>query len=572
MTILSAFEAIIQCATVAKPCLVGGDDIFYRLDMEHLKPVSDDIDYLAEQFGIEPSHAALFAILVELSKGADIDEETLSHKLQMSFIGLLGLEEAIQALEKARLVRRTRHDLCIPMDVLKQIRTNQAYKYPHVTGLSTHEIMSRISLAIMSAAIRESSMRYTVEQIDDLILDNPQTSIASTLNEYGIRGTIVVERKGLSEGGLDCDIILAERMLLYVLCSLYYERGDDDVTMWELRRYIDSEYFPMLESAIMNETSLLQNVGVIGFAKDGMLADKSCIKITDEVKEKIFADTRGMQGSNGKIPGVIDPEIIPARELYYDESVHRQVERLSAMLEEERFSSIEGVLRDKGLRPGFTCLFYGPPGTGKTETVYQLAKKAGRGIVMVDVSKIKSMWVGESEKNIRNIFARYAMCVRRYGKAPILCFNEADAIFGIRKAGAEDAVDKMENSIQNILLQGMENIRGILIATTNLTGNLDKAFERRFLYKIHFNVPSVDVRSKIWKSMIPELAGSQADELASQFSFSGGQIENVSRKRLVQSVMTGEDPAFGDIVGFCREECIEESAARKIGFANNKNL
>ena len=76
--------------------------------------------------------------------------------------------------------------------------------------------------------------------------------------------------------------------------------------------------------------------------------------------------------------------------------------------------------------------------------------------------------------------------VKRSDVAPILLFNEADAIFGVRKNGAENAVDKMENTIQNIILQEMEDLNGILIATTNLATNLDSAFERRFLYKIEF--------------------------------------------------------------------------------------
>ena len=225
------------------------------------------------------------------------------------------------------------------------------------------------------------------------------------------------------------------------------------------------------------------------------------------------------------------------------------------------------MLRSKGLRPGFTCLFYGAPGTGKTETVYQIARKTGRGIIMADVSKLKSMWVGESEKNLKRLFAKYTTCVRRSGKAPILCFNEADAIFGIRKSGAEDAVDKMENSLQNIILQEMENLRGILIATTNLTENLDKAFERRFLYKVHFENPSVEAKTKIWSSLIPELAEGEPERLAGKYAFSGGQIENISRKRIVQSVLTGHDPTIEEIEQMCREEQIGNSGEkRRIGF------
>ena len=224
-------------------------------------------------------------------------------------------------------------------------------------------------------------------------------------------------------------------------------------------------------------------------------------------------------------------------------------------------------MKDKGLRTGFSCLFYGGPGTGKTETVYQLARQSGRDLFVVDVAQIKSCWVGESEKNIKRVFSRYRECVKNGGTIPILLFNEADAIFGIRREGAGDAVDKMENSIQNIILQEMEDLDGILIATTNLTCNLDKAFERRFLYKIRFDKPSVEARSHIWTTMIPELSQDEALKLAATFDFSGGQIENISRKKTVNELIDGTIPSFDQILQFCSEENIGEQSERKrIGF------
>ena len=90
-------------------------------------------------------------------------------------------------------------------------------------------------------------------------------------------------------------------------------------------------------------------------------------------------------------------------------------------------------MQQRGFRQGFTCLFHGGPGTGKTETVYQLARATGRSIMTVDVPSIKSKWVGDSEKNIKALFDRYRSLVQRADKAPILLFNEADAIIGIRR-------------------------------------------------------------------------------------------------------------------------------------------
>lgn len=177
------------------------------------------------------------------------------------------------------------------------------------------------------------------------------------------------------------------------------------------------------------------------------------------------------------------------------------------------------------------------------------------------------MWVGESEKNLKSLFANYKKLVHNSAVTPILLFNEADAIFGIRQLGAEKAIDKMENSLQNIILQEMEDLKGILIATTNLTENLDKAFERRFLYKVKFNNPSVDVKCKIWNAMMPELPETDIHFLAEKFDFSGGQIENVVRKKAIQTILTGHNPEIEDLITFCCEEMIgTRSRQRKIGF------
>jgi SpoVK/Ycf46/Vps4 family AAA+-type ATPase len=103
----------------------------------------------------------------------------------------------------------------------------------------------------------------------------------------------------------------------------------------------------------------------------------------------------------------------------------------------------------------------------------------------------------------------------------------------------------------------MEKLNGILIATTNLTENLDKAFERRFLYKIRFGKPSLEARCNIWKSMIPSLSDDEALILAESYNLSGGQIENVARKRTIDSIINGKEPSIEDTMAYCNAERIE---------------
>ena len=144
----------------------------------------------------------------------------------------------------------------------------------------------------------------------------------------------------------------------------------------------------------------------------------------------------------------------------------------------------------------------------------------------------------------------------------------ADAIIGKRQVGAERAVEKMENSIQNIILQEIEQLDGILIATTNLAENMDKAFERRFLYKIQFEKPDLNCRTQIWQAMIPPLNDADASYLAGKYDFSGGEIENIARHFTIQSILHGQpENMVKSLVEFCENERLEGSRTkRKIGF------
>jgi SpoVK/Ycf46/Vps4 family AAA+-type ATPase len=213
-------------------------------------------------------------------------------------------------------------------------------------------------------------------------------------------------------------------------------------------------------------------------------------------------------------------------------------------------------------------LLYGAPGTGKTESVFQLARMSGREIMKVEISQTKSMWFGESEKIIKKVFTDYAEYSKSSDKTPILFFNEADAILGNRsELTGSSAARQTENTIQNILLEELENFKGIFFATTNFANNLDKAFERRFLFKVEFNKPSIESRTMIWMNKLSFLNENDAHILAQQFELSGGQIENIVRKSEIDFILNGEEVPLDKLIVFCQEECITGSRNRQsIGF------
>ncbi|MBW7871607.1 MAG: ATP-binding protein [Flavobacteriia bacterium] len=263
---------------------------------------------------------------------------------------------------------------------------------------------------------------------------------------------------------------------------------------------------------------------------------------------------------------LIQSKSIKKKELFYNEAEISAIETLKSTLVESKFKQLQKRLDKKAMPLGITILLHGKPGTGKTESVYQLAKESGRNIFKVDISQTKSMWFGESQKLVKKIFTEYQEFKETEKKCPILLFNEADAIIGKRKEAGSSNVSDTENAIQNILLEELENFNGILFATTNLVENLDAAFERRFLYKIHFEKPSSQVAAKIWKSKLPFLSEEEAFELASKFDFSGGEMENIARKILMDEVLNNISPCFDGVMNYCKNENWTNGSVSKIGF------
>jgi len=307
---------------------------------------------------------------------------------------------------------------------------------------------------------------------------------------------------------------------------------------------------------------------LVEYVNDDGFEDRERFKLTDKAKDELLEELNVMKKRMQNNKNLISCNSLSIKQMYYNDRERKQIEQLSSLLQEENFGDICKRLSEKGMRTGFACLFHGAPGTGKTETAYQIARATGRDIYMVDISQTKSCWFGESEKKIKEVFEQYKACVKHSKIAPILLFNEADAVISKRKNVSSGNVAQTENAIQNIILQEMENLNGILIATTNLTENLDKAFERRFLYKIEFGKPSVDAKKSIWQSIIPELSENDAATLANRYDFSGGQIENISRKALIDNIIYSKEPNLENLEFHCKSELLT-NGRRAIGFNTN---
>lgn len=266
-----------------------------------------------------------------------------------------------------------------------------------------------------------------------------------------------------------------------------------------------------------------------------------------------------------------DPNTITDEKLYFNEQEASELELVGAALQPDRMDALQQSLRAAKLPPGLTILLYGHPGTGKTASVMQWARASGRVVLRVEIDQVRSKWLGESERNMRRLFDRYNDACRDYDRIPILLFNEADALFG-KRLKVERQVDQVHNNLQNILLQSLEDFKGILVATTNMPGQFDPAFDRRFLYKLAFTRPNTSTRMQMLQDCFPQTDPEWLNSLNRQFELTGAQMRNLARRMLVEQVLRGTQPTREILLRAAEEELKLQQPQRNavIGFQTMK--
>ncbi|MCH5215027.1 MAG: ATP-binding protein [Muribaculaceae bacterium] len=522
-----------------------------KMDEEIIATLRPCTSYITKLLGITPVQAIFLSIFIDKSEDTRIRPSELASFIGVRTVRMHRYIDEINALiEKGYIKCSSRHDdqtYRVLPQALKAIRNNKAVELIVETIEDTQEFFDWFKKMAREKSNNEidydSFMEQTFEKLE-MIKDS-----------VFVRG---LKRHNLGQW---------DTMLFIYLAHLYVENNDNDVRFGDIENLYDDEEIPgHIKRRLRGHDGDLFEEGLIENANEDGMAKSNSFKLTEGAKQTLLSEL-AIENIGKSEVGLLRHEQLAKKSLIYNAKEEGLIKELSSILSEKRFAQVQTRLNESGMRSGFCCIFYGAPGTGKTETVYQLAKQTGRNIMQVDVDKIKSCWVGESEKNIKILFERYRNICKNSEKAPILLFNEADAVLGVRMEGAARAVDKMENSIQNIILQEMEKLEGIMIATTNLTSNLDKAFERRFLYKVQFEKPTVESRAKIWKVMMPGLKKSQALRIAGKFDLSGGEIENVVRRHTVQTILTGDEVIdVAAIEENCRLERLSNTNFNRIGF------
>ncbi len=206
-----------------------------------------------------------------------------------------------------------------------------------------------------------------------------------------------------------------------------------------------------------------------------------------------------------------------------EESIDEVREFISRIRHRRRVYEEWGFARKVAKGLGLSALFHGPPGTGKTMVAGIIANELALDLYQIDLSKIVSKYVGETEKNLAELFD-----AAESGHA-ILLFDEADSLFA-KRTEVKSSVDRYANLEVNYLLQRMEQFSGITILTTNLDSSIDDAFRRRLSFRITFPMPEAEERIRLWQAMIPKEASIEPninfDDIGEKYEMTGGYIKN----------------------------------------------
>lgn len=434
------------------------------------------------------------------------------------------------------------------------------------------DILHKISTITFSKDSNSSALTRASHRLK-LLEDTIQSRLKLTQKDLSIM-------KLIKEFQLDSK----EQIIFFALLKEEYSGGDGNLR--EMNKLLElvsfDEYDKIKHRNLLDDNSKLVQKGLIEY--DELFGNFGGISrtffIPEEILQRITHPNKKKKRLKISLDSMIkEQEVFELLEPKYsmDEIIlhnntREVLDNLLAQVDHKVIKLLQlwGIKdKEKGIEA--KILLYGAAGTGKTITALALAKSLKKQVLSLDCSKILSMYVGESEKNVRKIFDSYQDMCKKVKNEPILLLDEADQFLSARIGGGS-STDKMHNQMQNIFLEQIERFSGILIATTNLLESFDSAFSRRFNYKIEFKRPNIEQREALWIKHLPQNAefkkldkNTLAKALA-HYDLSGGQIALVV-KNTAYKVATKPNPIF------TQEDFITQIKAELSGnFDNTKSM
>jgi len=501
-------------------------------------------DKIANELEVTQRQALFFVILFDfLVKDSECTTiSNLAGILGISNMEVYKLYEDLLMLEDCRLINVSGDGndglktFSLRMEVFNKIISGGS-GYDLKSNTTSFADLSEKVWKLMSKVLKDSEdEKKRKQQLEDLFLSSEDLQ----------------EMKLLRNASLSTENIAA-------VCAGVYERIVNNENSLNITNIMERLYYGA--SNILSQRRLLTRgshpllkTKIMELVPD-LFCNSESLSLTDKAMDWLLKDLEKITNETSFTPRllhVIPFNSIDGKKMFFEDSVKAEINRIEEILKPMKFKSYKKRAKEKGLSTGLNMLLYGEPGTGKTETVKQLAKKTKRDILLVNICDIRDKFVGESEKKLNKIFFEYDKYSKQCTRLPILLFNEADALIGKRiKVG--NSVDQMNNSMQNILLQKLEEFEGILFATTNLKSSLDKAFDRRFVVKLELCAPSNEAYLSMLKNKLNGLCSEHLKIIGEKFRLTGGQADNIIRNIEIKNLL-GEEIEAEYIVELCKRE------------------
>lgn len=552
-----------------------------KLEIEKTDEYKDAIKHITEFYDINERQAWILSLFaVSYFDSFEIDRlKRISGYIQVSTLKILRWVDDIKFLYLEKKFLRCMDwsiscDIDIPANKINANTTFVISKSMEESIINNKEFVMPINNNEPKKEDYIGQISYITNKIEALRLGD--TNYLSDRDDIVKLEKDIVGENPTVKRLIEHDFDIQERWVLYGIMTDICREGPVDLSLESIvNRFFKydslfdlSRKHKIYRDMMDNKYSLFKN-GYLTFTRKGTPTDAE-VSLTWKGKKLLLGEDAVLYLDSFNEKDIIKSKDIFKKKLFYSEKNDKEISKLTLALQEKSFKNIQSRLKKDGLPIGINILLYGLPGTGKTESVLQIAKATGRDVIHIDNSELRSCWYGDSERIVKKVFSRYTEICETYKelgkKAPILLFNEADAILSKRVDVGAGSTAKVENNIQNILLEEMENMKGIMIATTNLLDNLDSAFERRFLFKIKFDNPSFDAKRSIWSDKLPWMNETDVNTLAKEYDFSGGQIDNISRKISITEIIDGSKPNFNEIKEMCNNEKCMGYVSGRIGF------
>jgi AAA+ superfamily predicted ATPase len=554
---LSAFDALKYLCNRAEGCQLSSK---FRND----EKVKQCLATLKTYLPFSDNQIILFSIIsaYTLGKGS-VYTSDVGNKLDVSPFIMFELQKELDDLEQRNYISIDEDNFGTEeynanMDVLKSLRDGVIPDKPQGIIFRNNLEMIRYIGSNLFSQRYFGKMHELLRRLDVLFRNNSDLDMVKKMNFY----KLTTFEKNILLLTLDYLIVYNENLSFEALFR--FEGAKKTECTLQIKEYLTNQKNPLFN---------LHFLEIV----EGEFIEDSELKITEKAISTFFPKEKKIfmaKTKNGKADTnmftIIKPSDIKEKKLIYDEKTRVQVQTLKDILDVNGLKKLQKNLISNGLRSGVNVLLYGFPGTGKTETVLQLCRLTKRIVFQINISEMKSMWYGQSEKIVNSLFTQYNSLMKTSSRTPILLFNEADGVLSKRRDLASAGnCGQTENAIQNILLQAFESNEGIIICTTNMIDNLDQAFARRFLYKIEFIKPDTKVRMELIKLKLGKyLSDDDCTKLASNYEVTGGTLDNIMTKIIAQQCLYNTLPSSDEIESYMQQDFLGNSR-HAVGFGRN---